>query len=412
MASFKYIFKSYTQDKNVGNSYSFFLISVTIYSLGYLAHTTRYISDKLCIVSMALGLLGVGYFLLYLIRLNIDNRYFRFVFIIYMLRCFYLMLQGFFDFNFAKLLLLISDPTSYLLYVVPLVILIPANIFFVKRMFDYFVILGILLFILFLIFTNDILYTNLDFSEHTIWTLGTGCGFLLLTWEYHNNKRQIIALLGVILSLFISTVMARRNIMVTFGNYILFYIIIILFNSSQSVRNKIYIFLMLLFMSIAGYYVFVKYQDVVFSRISERIGEDSRQYIYNSFMDDMSTEDLIYGKGFNGTYYAPNIEENIDHRSIIESGYLQTILKGGLLSLFLFLLIALPAAFLGLVKSKNILSKASGAIVILWLIDMFPWGMPAFSIRYILMWICIGICFSKEIRDLSDTEIKKSLRLF
>eukprot|EP00825_Cyclidium_porcatum_P051101 TRINITY_DN9290_c0_g1_i1.p1 TRINITY_DN9290_c0_g1~~TRINITY_DN9290_c0_g1_i1.p1 ORF type:complete len:146 (+),score=25.13 TRINITY_DN9290_c0_g1_i1:201-638(+) len=109
----------------------------------------------------------------------------------------------------------------------------------------------------------------------------------------------------------------------------------------------------------------------------------------------MSTQDLIYGKGFDGTYYAPTIEEN-DYRSIIECGYLQTILKGGIVNLALFLLIAVPAAFLGIVKSNNTIAMAAGTIIILWLIDMFPWGMPALSIRYILVWICIGICYSKE----------------
>jgi len=79
--------------------------------------------------------------------------------------------------------------------------------------------------------------------------------------------------------------------------------------------------------------------------------------------------------------------------------------------LVLFLLIAIPAAYLGIVSSKNILSKASGTVVLLWLIDMFPWGMPAINIRYILVWTCIGICYSKAIRNLTETEIKGSLLL-
>ncbi|MBL7935123.1 MAG: hypothetical protein JNM51_04860 [Bacteroidia bacterium] len=126
----------------------------------------------------------------------------------------------------------------------------------------------------------------------------------------------------------------------------------------------------------------------------------------------MSTQDIIYGKGFYGTYYAPTIEEDVDYRTIIESGYLQTILKGGILNLGLFLLIALPAAYLGIMKSNNAIAQAAGFIIVLWLIDMFPWGMPALNIRYILVWICIGMCYSKEICNLSETEIKSSLKLF
>jgi hypothetical protein len=112
-----------------------------------------------------------------------------------------------------------------------------------------------------------------------------------------------------------------------------------------------------------------------------------------------------------GEYYCPGVDPLKDTRFLIESGYLQTILKGGIISLVLFLMIAFPAIYLGILKSKNILSKASGTIVLLWLIDMFPWGMPAINIRYILVWTCIGICYSKAVRSLTDAEIKASLSL-
>jgi hypothetical protein len=164
-------------------------------------------------------------------------------------------------------------------------------------------------------------------------------------------------------------------------------------------------------LSLVAFNFFLLYQDQLFIRIAGHLNENTREIVYDAFFNDMSTKDLIIGRGFLGEYYCPGVDPLKDTRFLIESGYLQTILKGGIISLVLFLMIAFPAIYLGILKSKNILSKASGTIVLLWLIDMFPWGMPAINIRYILVWTCIGICYSKAVRSLTDAEIKASLSL-
>ncbi|MGE5328873.1 MAG: hypothetical protein ACM3KR_05135, partial [Deltaproteobacteria bacterium] len=110
-------------------------------------------------------------------------------------------------------------------------------------------------------FSNEMLHTNLNFSEQSIWTLGTGGGFILLTWNYHNNKRRLIAFLAVLLSLFIATVMARRNIMLTFSNYLLFSILIILFNSSHSVKTKFQTIAAVLLIAVIAFNFFLMYED-------------------------------------------------------------------------------------------------------------------------------------------------------
>jgi len=375
-------------------------------------YTTRNISDKICIIILALGIAGAGYSLFSLIRLQIANKYFRFLFFVYIISNLIILLQAFNNLNFSKFLSFITDPYLFFPYLIPIVVLIPANIFFIKRLFEYFALLGLVLIFLFAILSNYMLNINSFFSEHVLWTFGSGCGFILLAIDYQKNSRKILAIIVVLLSLFISTILARRNIMLTFSNYILFSILLLLFNSKKSIPFKIFFLSIVLSSFLGAYFIFNKYQDNLFSRISGRLDENTREQIFSGFFSSMSTNDLIFGKGFDGTYYAPTIEVDKDNRSIIECGYLQTILKGGIVNLALFLLMALPAAYLGIVKSRNTISKAAGSIIVLWLIDMVPWGMPALNIRYIFVWICIGICYSKEIQILSDAEIKNSLKLF
>jgi hypothetical protein len=391
-------------------SYSVLWISIIIYSLGYLAYSSVYVSPILSFIVMTLGLIGGGYACIKLSKFNFTSVYFRNTYIIYMLWQLYIVFGGFHNLNTENFKSYITNPYLFLHYFVPLVILIPVNIFFIKRMFDYFSLLAIIFFVVFLVLINDILYTNQALSERTVWTLGTGAGFLLLTINYHDKKKKILAILTVLTCIFISAVMARRNIILTFSTFIFFSIFIILFSSKQSIVKKVLILLLVIIFAATGYYTFLKYQNTIFPKITERYDTNTRDGLYVAVLSEMSNTELIFGKGFDGAYYSPGIEEDIDYRGIVECGYLQVILKGGILNLFLFLIIALPASVLGLFKSNNILSKAAGAIVLSWLIDMFPFGLPTMNIRYILLWICIGICYSNEMRNLSELEIMKSLK--
>ena len=411
MTNIKSILQLYFHNHLNGGAYTIFLASIIIYSLGFLSYTSEHVISQLSLLIMILGLVGMGFSFIKLVSLNISNSYLKIIFILFILWQLFIITRGIEGFNFTMLLNLLFSPYYFLHYLVPLILLIPANIFFAKKMFNFFAALSVLLFVVFALFSNEMLHKNLNFSEQAIWTLGTGAGFLLLTWRYHKNSRRVIAFLTVILALIVSTIMARRNIMLTFSNFLLFSLVISILSASHSIRSKFYLVTVFIFTTAFAYYIYINNQDKLFGKISGHLTENTRGIVIDAFLKDMSTKDMVIGKGFLGEYYCPGAEQDKDYRFLIESGYLQTILKGGIISLALFLLIALPAAYLGIVKSNNILSKASGTIVILWLIDMVPWGMPAINIRYILVWICISVCYSKVIRNLSDTEIQNSLLL-
>jgi hypothetical protein len=95
------------------------------------------------------------------------------------------------------------------------------------------------------------------------------------------------------------------------------------------------------------------------------------------------------------------------YRRGIETDYLTIILKGGIISLGLMLLIVIPAIIKGLFQSKNLISKAAAIWIFFYLIDLYPSPVTAFSLNYLLVWISVGICYSKEMRGLSDIKIKE-----
>lgn len=124
----------------------------------------------------------------------------------------------------------------------------------------------------------------------------------------------------------------------------------------------------------------------------------------------MKPLDWIIGKGINGQYFCPGVivgEGTISvYRRGIETDFLNIILKGGIISLGLKLLIAIPAMFLGFLKSKNLLSKASAIWIMIYLVFLYPSTVTSFTLSYILLWISIGICYTKQVREMSDDEIK------
>jgi hypothetical protein len=147
--------------------------------------------------------------------------------------------------------------------------------------------------------------------------------------------------------------------------------------------------------------------------------ENSRkEYAYPDYFADMnSTLDWVIGKGLNGTYYSEIFERNVDkdlkennslgvkkgYRPNIECGYLQVILKIGIFGLILKLLLALPAIYLGLFKSKNWFVKGCAIIIVEWLISMYPAALPEWTISYMLFWLCIGACLSRETRNATSS---------
>jgi len=141
----------------------------------------------------------------------------------------------------------------------------------------------------------------------------------------------------------------------------------------------------------------------------DRITQDTRSEVEEYFYQDMKTRDWIIGKGINGQYYCPGVDLGNGrisvYRSGIETDYLTIVLKGGLISLGLLLLITIPAIIKGFVRSKNLLAKASAVWIILYLAALYPAPVTTFTLNYIIVWISIGLCYSKKVRNLSDNEI-------
>lgn len=404
-----------TIPKSQNRNLNIFWAGFIIYFMAYTLSATNYVSFIVFQAIQIIGVVLIIFPLFKIVSFKIDNSYLRVVYIIYCSWLGFLILQGLgllLDYGFLKNFLF--DPTyGGILYLAPLLLVFPQNLTSYKKIFDVIFIMCVIYIIYDIVFLRDLLnsdWENLQSQGMVELSsdLSFPCGFLLLTYPYHSKHRNILAVLAIALTLLFSIIRARRGLILMTSGIILASYLLYFFTTRKKI---LVIYLSILAVSVVSIYAVAVYKPNknIFGGIMHRGAEDTRTGVELFFYADMNLKDWIIGRGINGVYYCPGIVEDAptNYRSVIETGYLQTILKGGLMSLGLFLLIAIPAIIYGLFYSKNLLSKGSAIWILLALLSMYPATVNSFTLRYLLVWVAIGICYSKSIRNLPEFRLKE-----
>jgi len=406
------LLKHLTLSKKEQSLIDLFWLGFLIYTIAYSISQSDYANWALCQAVQCLGIALLIPGTISQLWFKFENLYLKFMFSIYFIWLMTVMVRGMkMDYVVIKWLLFDAWFGGFL-YFVPLMVLFPRNLFFYKRLFDVIIILGIVFLGLNFMFAREIIFADRDdltsrgIVETFTRTLAMPTTFILLTYMYHSKKRKILsaAIVGIIA---LSAIFkARRGLLLMTS---LPLIITYIFYLMQSKSKLMVIVFTMAFCSIVLVYGLSVYQESsLFGYMRDRGLEDTRSTVEVCLFADMTTLDWIIGKGLTGEYYCPSIDpnEDSDYRSVIETDYLHLILKGGIVSVVLLLLIMIPAAYLGLFASKNMLSKAAGAWITLAMINMYPSTVFTFTINYIIVWVSIGICYSKTIRSLPDEVLK------
>jgi hypothetical protein len=412
--NFETLLKSGFKEKT-SKALNYFWIGFIIYSASFALSTTSTVNFIACQMFQIFGLVLMIPAVIKLIQWRFDNNYLKILYILYCSWLLSIIFRGF-SFDYSSLKNMLFDAQSGLLrYFVPLILLFPKKLPYYKKLFTVILFLGLVFIIYDILFIDNLMdlnYENYDTKftfEYFTKILSIPCGFILLTFIYHSKRRILFALFIIFVNVSFAIFRARRAlIFMTLSPLVICYLLYL-----YSCKRK---FLIIFFSLIIGSFLFFyaikvynqnKYS--AFSLITDRIYDDSRTGVEKSFYDDMNTQDWIIGKGINGQYYCPGIDlSNLTgYRSMIETDYLNIILKGGIISLGLLLLILIPAIFKGIFRSRNLISKAAGFWIFLWLISLYPATVNTFSLNYLLVWISIGICYSNEIRSMSESRIKE-----
>lgn len=230
----------------------------------------------------------------------------------------------------------------------------------------------------------------------------TAFGFFLPA--FISKKKWLLFVLFAMIALYISLFAARRGASVlwillsTAGFYLYF-------KSKNENRIINYLFMIIVIITLLS---FVSNNlGTTFSLLGERIETDNRNAIEIAFWEDMlNGYDFVWGRGLNGTYFCPMYENGnwVVNRNAIETGYCYLVLEGGIINLILYTIIMLRSAYFGWFMSNNNFSKACSIFIAIYLFYLIPFGLPAFSLTYLFVWIGVRACLS-DFRYYSDDDV-------
>lgn len=413
MDEYRYIsiYQRYTHylDKNI----KIFFFGFIVYSIGAVLAATFPSSFvfKIIQVFQTIGLFSIMFASASIMQFKFNNSYVGILIVLYFAWTFFIILHGL-EYEYQNLKTKFSG--ELLTYFVPIVFFIPKNLKFYKRVFDVIIILSLCFIGVCLLYT-DLVFTYVEENvtdkfvfEYFVKFLGVPIGFVLFTYIYHSPNRNKIALFVLVAILLIATYRARRAIMVLTSIHLIIFMVTYYFTSNRKLLITCFFTFFIVLVAVYGEKLYQEQGSALLENVLERGMEDTRIRVEKAFIDDFETIDWIVGRGINGKYWCPNIDLNdtSGYRIMIETDYLNIILKGGIIYLGLIFLISIPAAFLALFRSQNLLSKAAGIWIVLWILSLYPLNVFNPDFNHLLFWICISIGYSQDIRQMSNETIK------
>lgn len=266
------------------------------------------------------------------------------------------------------------------------------------------------------------------FNIPTNLNLLNGSLFLLLFYNFTNIKKSLVkyllfpSYLLVVISYI--NILSRTMALIAVMYFICASIIYISYNKSNIINILVFIIMiatinfMLLLITLYG--TNTKPSELLnkfnIAEFIEKIPKNSRvndkHNMYDEFFSSLTFKEIIIGKGVLGEYYGhigSKTRYSIDRRNV-ECGYLQIILKGGVVLLILFLSISIVSMYYGFFNSNNLFIKSCALVILMRLIEMFPYGLPTANLYYLIFWMSIGACLSDRLRNYRNDEIIKYLK--
>ena len=131
---------------------------------------------------------------------------------------------------------------------------------------------------------------------------------------------------------------------------------------------------------------------------------DTRTFLYYEVFQDLKTNDvLLFGKGLNAGYDSPSFHTY--RREVVEVGFLQILMKTGIVGFILYFSVLVVAIFKSIGRSNNLFLKALGFLLTGYIIMLFIENQLAYNLFNICIWLVVGMCYSPVLRDLNDKEI-------
>lgn len=230
--------------------------------------------------------------------------------------------------------------------------------------------------------------------------------FYFVRW---NRNLKVLYVITFLLALVAALMMGRRSC-AAIGVGMLMISILLNFNKKSAIKCFGGICVVFFLYSLSNYNFDISLLDNTFQVLFGRIDQDTRSGTEMDFYKDFTAIDWIVGRGVNGTYRSLAVSD-IDslQRIVCETGYLNFILHGGVVLLVPYLFLLLNSIFKGLKKANNSFPRCCSLYLLYSIVLLYPGGFPALSMTGVLQWLCIYVCQSTRIREMSEDNFVKSM---
>ena len=240
--------------------------------------------------------------------------------------------------------------------------------------------------------------------------------FLITQWPYLEKRNRFLLVFAAVLLFIVAYLWGTRTMMIR--ELLLFIALfpILLFHKYRS-RWMFY----LVFISLLSPFALMQ-QGIVtgvspFERYlsdEDDLSTDTRSFLYIELYQDLLENDrLLIGKGATGKYYSDyfsRAEGDASMRINMEVGILGVVMKGGIIAAFLHLAVLFLAIFYAFFRSRNSFVVGAGFILFVHTLLLFLENVIRYSSYNFLIWFFVGICLSKQMRRLSNSDLKNLLR--
>lgn len=221
-----------------------FWIGFIIYTLSFLQTVVSgNVNFKFYNALQIIGLVILIFPAIKLISFKFENAYLKTLFQLYFAWLCIVILRGFiFEYEFLKQMLL-NPYSGIFLYFAPLILLFRAKFYTLKIIFKIIPLFG-LFSIAYILLLQARLFEigSVDargLIEYVYKTLSISCGFMLLTYIYHNKYQNLLSIIAIAFSLFFAIVQARRGLIIT-SIIILFFFVAIYIYKEKKTSSQFY----------------------------------------------------------------------------------------------------------------------------------------------------------------------------
>ena len=138
---------------------------------------------------------------------------------------------------------------------------------------------------------------------------------------------------------------------------------------------------------------------------SNSLAKSGREEFMTDMLNDFGWNPFLwlFGRGINGAYQA--CSDGGYMRDTIEWGFMQLILKGGVFYLVTYCFVLLRTAYLGILKSNNLVCKSFGFMCLIRVVELITFGHPSISVEFFFVWLGVGFVRNRFLRIMNNDSI-------